>query len=81
MKSWGTPTSSAARSKLSGQRRAPGGAGNFGLVGQGLRRDAQILHGHLARHDGVQGDLIERLAALAADLARFGFRPGDSRQW
>ena len=76
MKSWGTPTSSAARSKLRARVGRLAAREISAWSARACGRDAQIFHGHLARHDGVQGNVIEGLAALAADFVASGFGQG-----
>ena len=45
--------------KIERQCQAVGSARNFSLICQGLWRDAQIFHGHIARHQGIKRNIIQ----------------------
>ena len=59
-----------------GQGFATGGAGDLGLLAQGPRRDAQIFERDAVLEHGIERDLVETLAALAAHDLRALLRQG-----
>ena len=60
MRSCGTSTSSAARSKLSASRSRPAARAMLGLQSQHIRRNADVGGTDPPRHDGVERQVVER---------------------